>query len=71
MNIYNKKVEGNKENESMNIQDCQQIPLEKERQACIKEVKEQTHRRELDSDEDGVSDGKARIHSTLTPTEMA
>ena len=47
-----------KENDSMSIQDCQQIPLEKERRVCIKEVEEHTHRNELDSDEDGVSDGK-------------
>lgn len=52
------------ENRSMTVEDCQEIPLEKERKVCIQEIETQTSRIELDSDGDGVSDAKELSYNT-------
>lgn len=53
-----------KNNKIMTIEDCQEIPVERERKVCTREIETQTKRSELDSDNDGVSDAKELFYNT-------
>lgn len=48
----------------MTIEDCQEIPAERERRVCIREIETQTNRSDLDSDGDGASDARELFYNT-------